>query len=997
MAKKLVRNYTFNASAKTIAFSGIYTLNQLLLITNSTRNTIIYNFADASLGATRSYDSNIDTTTFTLSYNTEAMSNSDILQIYVDDVFNEIRPDPVLLDPVDKQRVSTPQALIDTDFEYGAQITKWENLGMTNNRPFAFAVPTQIANISSITMPTNSRVVTITLSTGVAPANGTPISVQDTYLSIANGVYIIETGGLTSTFTYSARAINTTGITSILDANKTNVFQGTLYSGANIGVAPTMAFVGTQINVTCSVPHGLSLGNDIAISGSTATTNAPNGSYTVSGISSPTAFSYHAYAIPTGTVSGTTARVFMRPQASFLHRPFDGGVMFSSNAQSNNEQAVRQTRRYFRYQSGKGVQISSGTLLKPELQIDSMTANGTTIRVQTKEQHNIQPGTTVTISGANETAYNGTFVVDSVTGYNTFTYTALSVPSSSTASGLFYVGVINWYGASNKLGLFDQQNGVYFEYDGQKAYIGRRNSTFQISGEVTVTSGSNFVNQTNTSFPTIFSKQLIPGDYVVIRGASYKVLDISSDVSMSISPSYRGTTSPFVLVSKTIDTKISQSAWNLDKCDGTGPSGYNMDLSKMQMFYIDYSWYGAGSIRWGVRATNGNIIYVHKMINNNVNREAYMRSGNLPGRYESTTVAPYTTLTSTLTNVETSMAVTSTEGFPISGTLMIKSASIYEFVNYQGTTSTSFTNLIRARSGSSALPLTVAVGSNTATFAGGFSSSLQVGMRVISASAFPEGTFISNLSGTTMTLSQGATQANPTVVAFAMGQRTPQTFNYSASAPVSVELAYPTYGPSISHWGTSVIMDGRYDDDKSLLFTYGQTRTTTLASGSTAALFSIRVSPSVDSGISAAFGARELINRMQLVLRQLSITSNSNTNLLVRAYLNPTSTTATTWTNAVGNANNVVNSSLAQIADYAGLGSNVIGGEVTAGFFVNGTTSKDLTEVRDLGNSILGGGGATSNTQIYPDGPDVLTITVTNLHSGSVNVLGRLSWTEAQA
>jgi hypothetical protein len=997
MAKKLVRNYTFNASAKTIAFSGIYTLNQLLLITNSTRNTIIYNFADASLGATRSYDSNIDTTTFTLSYNTEAMSNSDILQIYVDDVFNEIRPDPVLLDPVDKQRVSTPQALIDTDFEYGAQITKWENLGMTNNRPFAFAVPTQIANISSITMPTNSRVVTITLSTGVAPANGTPISVQDTYLSIANGVYIIETGGLTSTFTYSARAINTTGITSILDANKTNVFQGTLYTGANIGAAPTMAFVGTQINVTCSVPHGLSLGNDIAISGSTATTNAPNGSYTVSGISSPTAFSYHAYAIPTGTVSGTTARVFMRPQASFLHRPFDGGVMFSSNAQSNNEQAVRQTRRYFRYQSGKGVQISSGTLLKPELQIDSMTANGTTIRVQTKEQHNIQPGTTVTISGANETAYNGTFVVDSVTGYNTFTYTALSVPSSSTASGLFYVGVINWYGASNKLGLFDQQNGVYFEYDGQKAYIGRRNSTFQISGEVTVTSGSNFVNQTNTSFPTIFSKQLIPGDYVVIRGASYKVLDISSDVSMSISPSYRGTTSPFVLVSKTIDTKISQSAWNLDKCDGTGPSGYNMDLSKMQMFYIDYSWYGAGSIRWGVRATNGNIIYVHKMINNNVNREAYMRSGNLPGRYESTTVAPYTTLTSTLTNVETSMAVTSTEGFPISGTLMIKSASIYEFVNYQGTTSTSFTNLIRARSGSSALPLTVAVGSNTATFAGGFSSSLQVGMRVISASAFPEGTFISNLSGTTMTLSQGATQANPTVVAFAMGQRTPQTFNYSASAPVSVELAYPTYGPSISHWGTSVIMDGRYDDDKSLLFTYGQTRTTTLASGSTAALFSIRVSPSVDSGISAAFGARELINRMQLVLRQLSITSNSSTNLLVRAYLNPTSTTATTWTNAVGNANNVVNSSLAQIADYAGLGSNVIGGEVTAGFFVNGTTSKDLTEVRDLGNSILGGGGATSNTQIYPDGPDVLTITVTNLHTGSVNVLGRLSWTEAQA
>jgi len=998
MAKKLVRNYTFVAASRTITIDGNYNLSSLLLITNVTRNVIIYNFANASLGATAAYNSSTDKTTFTLVFNTAGQANADNLQIYVDEIVNEFRGEPILMDPVDKLRVSTPQALIDTDFEYGTQITKWENLGMTNNVPFAFAVPTQISNISGITIPTNSRVVTITLSTGVAPANGTPISVQDTYLSIANGVYIIETGGLTGTFTYSARAINTTSITSILDANKTNVFQGTLYTGANIGLAPTMTFVGTQINVTCSVPHGLSLGNDIAISGSTATTNAPNGSYNVSGISSPTAFSYHAYAIPTGVVSGATARIYMRPQASFLHRPFDGGVAFSSNAQANNEQAVRQTRRYFRYQSGKGIQISSGTLLRPELQIDSMTANGTTITIQTKDQHNIQPGTTITVSGANETAYNGTFTVNTVTGYNTFTYTALSVPSSLTASGLFYVGVINWFGASNKLGLFDQQNGVYFDYDGQKLYVGRRNSTFQLSGEVTVTSGSNFVSQTNTAFPTIFSKQLIPGDYVVIRGSSYKVLDISSDVSMSISPSYRGITSPFVIVSKTVDTKVSQSAWNLDRCDGTGPSGYNIDLSRMQMFYIDYSWYGAGSIRWGVRASNGNIIYVHKMMNNNVNREAYMRSGNLPGRYESTTVAPYTTLTSTLTNVATSMAVTSTDGFPVSGTLMIRSASIFEYVNYEGTSSTTFTNLIRARSGSDALPLTIAVGSNTATFAGGFTSSLQVGMRVISASAFPEGTFISNLSGTTMTLSQAATQANPTVSAFAMGQMTPQTFPFSASAPVSVELAYPTYGPTISHWGTSVIMDGRYDDDKSLVFTYGQISPVTLPSGSTRALMSIRVSPSVDNGIPASFGARELTNRMQLVLNSLGVNQSSTGSILVRAFLNGTPSAATTWRNAVGDVPGQVNSSLAQIADYGGASVTLNGGEVTAGFFLNqATTALDLTKVRDLGNSILGGGGTTANTQVYPDGPDVLTITATNLTAASINLLSRISWTEAQA
>ena len=59
----------------------------------------------------------------------------------------------------------------------------------------------------------------------------------------------------------------------------------------------------------------------------------------------------------------------------------------------------------------------------------------------------------------------------------------------------------------------------------------------------------------------------------------------------------------------------------------------------MQMFYMDYSWYGAGFIRWGFRATDGNVIYVHKVPNNNFNTEAYMRSGNLPARYEVNTLS----------------------------------------------------------------------------------------------------------------------------------------------------------------------------------------------------------------------------------------------------------------------------------------------------------------------------------------------------------------------
>jgi hypothetical protein len=39
-------------------------------------------------------------------------------------------------DAVDKLRVSTPQSLIDTDFEYGQQSSKWEQVALQQNRQF---------------------------------------------------------------------------------------------------------------------------------------------------------------------------------------------------------------------------------------------------------------------------------------------------------------------------------------------------------------------------------------------------------------------------------------------------------------------------------------------------------------------------------------------------------------------------------------------------------------------------------------------------------------------------------------------------------------------------------------------------------------------------------------------------------------------------------------------------------------------------------------------
>jgi hypothetical protein len=273
---------------------------------------------------------------------------------------------------------------------------------------------------------------------------------------------------------------------------------------------------------------------------------------------------------------------------------------------------------------------------------------------------------------------------------------------------------------------------------------------------------------------------------------------------------------------------------------------------------------------------------------------------------------------------------------------------------------------------------------------------MQVGMRVISAGGVPDGCYIAIInSGTSITLSSALTSTNPVATIAPMGLTTGTAFTYSTTNPVQVTYAFPTYAPSISHWGTSVMMDGRYDDDKSLIFTYGQKLPTTIAAGATNALFGIRVSPSVDNGQTGVFGARELVNRMQLILNALDVTTTTTgANLLITAVLNGTPSITRTFT-AVASPT----SSLAQIADYqSGSVTTVSGGEVTAGFFVgSGANSIDLTQVRDLGNSVLGGGNAGTQTGFYPDGPDVLHIMVTNLGATSVSVLGRLSWKEAQA
>ena len=1110
MARKSIKSnyYLFDASEREVIIPGGIQREQLILITNVTDNKVIYNFSDPELTATEYHIStdirNNTTTRLLLAYNTTNMSDTDDLQIVYDDFEETVRPAETFMDAVNKQRVAQPQSQIDTDFEYGTQDTKWEALSMINNNPFAYKSQSPLVITEIETVP-GSREIKVSCST--PPAAGGAIFVQDSQFTGANGVFIIDktsTSGQFIGFTYTAKYEwpSTTGATNVYDAARTAVYSGIHYTGSDVGGTVTLStgsgVMTGSVKVNTNRAHGFEVGNEVAVAGSQGTN--VNGSWIVNRVTSPTEFYYFPDSPPTGSVGSGTAKLYPRPQGSSVHRVFDGGVKFSTNSFSKNQAAIRQTKRYFRYQSGKGVAFSTGSILEPSIpNIDSITSSGTTVTVVSTDAHNVTRDTIIDVRGCNDNVYNGQYQISNVIDPYKFQYIASSTPTETEASGSYTITPVNAYGTNLEIGMMDQQNGIFFRWSSGNLSVVRRTSTFQLSGKVVVTNGDTLVSSdpgTNLE-GTKFSKQLKPGDYVSIRGSSYRVDGIISDTQMVIFPDYRGPSATQVPVTKTVETSWDQADWNLDRCDGTGKSGYTLDPTKMQMFYMDYSWYGAGFVRWGFRALNGDVIYAHKIPNNNQNTEAYMRSGNLPARYEVNTIANSSTLTKTLSSGETSSIYLSDapSHFPDSGTVRIKQTTgattgTQEYINYTSKTSyqqdiinvlsgnliqvatttglvgsglqtikfdTPFSNIVadrtyyvatvptgttftitdtpgsstpitltgqtgsalsplarafsgslngltREQAGASGVSITMSSGSSTGTVSS--ATGIQKGQRVI-GSGIPSDTFVHSISGTSIVLSKAATSANPSSLVFCpLGAGSAQTFTYSATQPITAELISATSVPQISHWGSSIIMEGRYDEDRAYVYTVGTTARKSIGTGqnnSIRAILGIRVAPSVDNGISGDFGARELVNRMQLVLRSMDVLSEGQ--FFIELVLNPLLDGSNfDWISVPG-------TSLAQYTGF-GNGAELVDGtgETIFGFYAGGIdgeavpSSYDLSAVKEISNSILGGGfdqytqeNIPNPTGVFPDGPETLVVKVTNIGGISAKVDARLSWTEAQA
>lgn len=165
------------------------------------------------------------------------------------------------IDPVTKLRVSTPANLIDTDFEYGLQPTKWETLELINNTPsfFSKSGDTTIPNIISINTIQGSREVTVSTGLDHGLSVGIPINVNGTKSITADGAYIINSVPTARTFTYLAK--ENQFFTASIEDLYTSIVTGEFFQGSQIRIADsdglvTDAETPSILTVTTESPHG---------------------------------------------------------------------------------------------------------------------------------------------------------------------------------------------------------------------------------------------------------------------------------------------------------------------------------------------------------------------------------------------------------------------------------------------------------------------------------------------------------------------------------------------------------------------------------------------------------------------------------------------------------------------------------------------------------------------------------------------------------------------
>ena len=1031
MAKKQIKKYSFTPGAAGVGYvvlEGKQDQYKLLLITNVTRGVILYNFADTqNTPVTVSFKPGgikttaADTTVVTYDdipigsgtvgtaviqntpgqgettirfdgVSTVGHSANDQISIFVEEAYQMVRAwNDFGTDAIERQRVANPQSQIDADFEYGLQATKWQGFELVNQYPSVYEIPGSELTISDITSDNAvPSLITVTTSGSHGLSVNDPITIQGIDVNAsgftrAQGTTILASGS-GSTFTYYAKGQVTplAGAGTSILSPRSIIRKGGFYSAASLSVSQFTSNNGTpsSVTITFNSSHGFVPGMPLLIGGS-PTFNSNQftnliGSYYANSIPTPSSVEFTARGlvnIPTTvTPNGSNLlTVYTRNDGFFTHRPGDGGVLMGTASAIHGASTTRQSKKYFRYQSGKGLLYTTGVLFAPNYDITSIVitnppaqgAGSAILRITTSIPHGCQVGAVVRVTGC----------VDSTTssGFNA-QYTVLSVESDVqlnvyaaqliTGSAADIAGVpklymYQWNGACIRTGPHDDANGMFFEYDGQNFNVVKRTSTLQLAGTVTFTPDSNAL----AGVGTLWTNQLKIGDRVVIKGMVHKVNFINSATSISVTPDYRGSiTTGGNYMWKVQEVRVKQADFNYDPADGTGPSGYKMDPNHMQMIGIQFTWYGAGFMDFMVRGPDGNFIILHRMKQNNINVTASMRSANLPVRYEVNNEASNGVVAlKTVGGIDssaTSCAVSSADFLPDSGFIYMN----YELIKYESINRND-------------LPFPIL---NSLT-------------RCASANVFIGGSYRR-----------------------IHGRPTPQAHTSGSG----IELVSLTASPNMSHWGSSYIMDGGFDLDRGYAFSY--TRAPAIITSTQSTAFGIRLAPSASNGLTGDLGVRELLNRAQLLLQNIDVTVGNasvtdsvrtgvnasavieaNSAILVQGILNPSNySSSETWAtlNSTANGNQPSFTQIATTPTFS-TGTTASPGEKIFEFIASpGQLNQlDLTGIKELTQSAVGGRGT------FPNGSDSLYITLALYPTGTTppRVMGNVSltlrWNEAQA
>jgi len=278
-------------------------------------------------------------------------------------------------------------------------------------------------------------------------------------------------------------------------------------------------------------------------------------------------------------------------------------------------------------------------------------------------------------------------------------------------------------------------------------------------------------------------------------------------------------------------------------------------------------------------------VHAHRRPNNNLNNEAYMRSGNLPARYEAINETPTVGLASAIDASQTTITLTDATDYPPASVtypvyVMIES----EIIKYSG------------KSGN-------------------------------------------NLTGCT----RGATFTQ-----WADGQSRSYTSSAAASHAINtgVILISNTCVPLVNHWGSAVIMDGNFNGDEGYQFTYSRTNYGLPATvGDKAVAFAMRLAPSVSNGIIGNLGVRDLINRAQLTLSNLNIQVTAG-RYLVEGILNPSNIDSanTSW-QGLNNLGGGFQPSFSQFSTAPRYTSESTGGLTSAPYNTTGGMSRSGVKV----------------------------------------------------